>query len=428
MSKEASAVGSDRPSKVLVVEDSITFSGILKRSIQDKLDVEVVVCPDYAQAKECLERSAGEFFMALLDIVLPDAPNGEVVDMVVASGIPSVVFTGEISDALRSSMWAKRIIDFVPKGNFDDIQHVVTVVDRLRKNIFKKVLVVDDSSTSRSLCRELLQAYNYEVVEAANGRDALSLVKNGDVDLVISDCYMPKMDGPAFVKEVRRSYSKAKLPIIGFSGSGGASTSAEFLKSGANDFITKPFVPEEFYCRVSNTVDTAEYIKTITSITDNDSLTGLYTLNSFYKYGEKLFAQQKRSQSSLVSVLIDIDGIGELNDKYGPLIGDDIIRQVGGILRNRFRMGDVVSRYGADVFCILCADMKLEHVDNVFHELADKIAATRFVDDNDDVRVTVSIGINTQVKESLEKMVLEARKVLLEAKSNGPGSVFSNHV
>lgn len=423
MSEDMIVADKGRPTKLLIVEDSITFAGILKRSILAKLDVEVVLCRDYSSTRDLLKGNSEDFFAALLDIVLPDAPNGEIVDLVVSEDIPSVVFTGEISDDLRDSMWAKRIVDYVPKVNFDDIEHVVSLVDRLRKNIFKTVLVVDDSSTSRSLCRELLEVFNFQVLEAANGKEALEIINSTEIHLLIVDYYMPVMEGPTLVKEIRKEYSKAVLPVIGFSSAGGASTSADFLKSGANDYISKPFVPEEFYCRVTNTVDTAEYIKTIKNISDNDSLTGIYTRSALFKYGEKLFAQQKRSESTLVAVMIDIDNIKALNDRYGQIVGDEIISHIASLLRKRFRKGDVVSRYGGDVFCVLCADMKLQFVESVFKELVENISSEPIVIGEHSIDVTVSIGVHTQLEDNLETMISGAEKMLRQAKGKGASSI-----
>lgn len=186
MSQESNSPGVTRPSKVLIVEDSITFAGILKRSILAKLNVEIMLFGDYASAKEYLEHSSDEFFVALLDIVLPDAPNGEIIDLVVSYNIPSIVFTGEISEELRSTMWSKRIVDYVQKVNFDDIQHVVGLVDRLKKNISRKAVIVDESDETRALFRDFLLVNNFQILEASNGNEALELVNNEKVHLVIN--------------------------------------------------------------------------------------------------------------------------------------------------------------------------------------------------------------------------------------------------
>ncbi len=216
MSPENRSSGATRPSKVLIVEDSITFAGILKRSILAKLDVEIMLFSDYASAAEYLKNTTDDFFVALLDIVLPDAPNGEVIDLVVSYNIPSIVFTGEISEELRATMWSKRIVDYVQKVNFDDIQHVVNLVDRLRKNISRKAVVVDESSTTRELCRDLLLVNNFQVLEASDGNEALELINSEDVHLVITGDQMSVMDGPTTIKEIRKNHSKVNLPIIGF--------------------------------------------------------------------------------------------------------------------------------------------------------------------------------------------------------------------
>lgn len=409
-----------RPGKVLIVEDSMTFAGILKRSIKTVLDLEAEVFVTYDDAKEYLDNNECVFFAALLDINLPDAPNGEIVDLVVSKNIPSIVFTGELSDDLRDRMWAKRIVDYVPKENIGNIEHVVNLVHRLEKNIYTKVLVVDDSSTSRRLCRSLLDVCNFQVIEAVNGQEALDLINSDDdIKLVIADHYMPVMDGLTLVKEVRRKFSKSRLPIIGLSGVGGATTSAFFLKAGANDYIHKPFLTEEFYCRVSHNIENSEYISTIKKMSDNDYLTGIYNRRSFFRYGDKLFSQQQRSGANLIAAMIDIDNFKNCNDTYGHLLGDEVIRSVAAILAKRFRKGDVVSRYGGEEFCVLCADMNSSDVESVFDGVRQDIEDAVVAIGRHTIKITVSIGICAKVLSSLEEMIQVADRTLYEAKNSG---------
>ncbi|MBI9112893.1 diguanylate cyclase [Maridesulfovibrio ferrireducens] len=415
---------SSRPMKVLIVEDSMTFSGILKRCIKSSLNVESLVFGDYASAEEFLNNNECEFFAALLDINLPDAPNGEIVDLVVSKNIPSIVFTGELSDDLRDIMWAKRIVDYVPKENFGNIEHVINLVDRLRKNINTKVLVVDDSSTSRNLCRALLDVCNFKVIEAVNGQEGLDLVNSdNEIRLVIADHYMPIMDGLTLVKEIRRKFSKSALPIIGLSGVGGATTSAYFLKAGANDYIHKPFLVEEFYCRVSHNIENSEYISTIKEMSEIDYLTGIYNRRSFFKFGEKLFSQQQRHGATMVAAMIDIDEFKNCNDTYGHVAGDKVIKTVADLLASRFRKGDVVSRYGGDEFCLLCADMKPEEIKHVFDNVKSDIDNKAVKVGEHEIFVTVSIGVCSKMMSSLDEMVLVADKMLYDAKDSGRNQV-----
>ncbi|WP_432737510.1 diguanylate cyclase [Maridesulfovibrio sp. FT414] len=416
-----------QPLKVLIVEDSLTFSGILKRRIGESLDIESNVFGSYAEAEKYLENAHCEFFAALLDLNLPDAPNGEIVDLVVSHNIPSIVFTGEVSDDLRDIMWAKRIVDYVPKENLSNIDHVVSLVDRLRKNISTKVLIVDDSSTSRHLCRSLLEVWNFEVVEAKHGREALTIIKNDEnVSLVIVDHYMPEMDGLTLVKELRRKYSKSRLPIIGLSGVGGATTSAYFLKAGANDYIHKPFLTEEFYCRVTHNIENAEYISMIKSLSDRDYLTGIFNRRSFFQYGEKLFEQQRRTGSNLAVAMIDIDHFKSCNDTYGHNVGDEVIQKVARSLSKRFRKSDIVCRYGGEEFCILCTGIDLCAAGSIFESIRSEIEQSTIYVGKKEIEITVSIGLCCTQSESLAEMISIADDMLYKAKKGGRNLVCSS--
>jgi diguanylate cyclase (GGDEF)-like protein len=409
-----------RPMKVLIVEDSLTFSGILKRRVNEALDIKAEVFRCYADAKDYLEDAHCEFFAALLDLNLPDAPNGEIVDLVVSHNIPSIVFTGEVSDDLRDIMWAKRIVDYVPKENLGNIDHVIGLVDRLRRNISTRVLIVDDSSTSRNLCRSLLEVWNFEVLDAKDGLEGLKVVKdNDDLSLVIVDHYMPGMDGLTLVKELRRTFSKSRLPIIGLSGVGGATTSAYFLKAGANDYIHKPFLTEEFYCRVTHNIENAEYIKMIKTLSDRDYLTGIYNRRSFFQYGEKLFAQQRRAGSEMLVAMIDIDNFKACNDTYGHDVGDEVIQKVARSLAKRFRKSDLVCRYGGEEFCILCADVNLAEVGGVFDVIRSEIESTPIYVGKKEISITVSIGLCGRQCDSLSEMISIADDMLYKAKKGG---------
>ena len=413
------------PAKVLIVEDSLTFAGILQRKVSETLDLESEVFKCYSDAAKYLESSECEFFSALLDLNLPDAPNGEIVDLVVSHNIPPIVFTGEISDDLRDRMWAKRIVDYVPKENLGNIDHVMGLVDRLKKNISTRVLVVDDSSTSRNLCRNLLEVWNFEVLEARDGLEALNVIREETkpISLVIADHYMPNMDGLTLVKELRRNFSKSRLPIIGLSGVGGATTSAYFLKAGANDYIHKPFLTEEFYCRVTHNIENAEYISMIKTLSDRDYLTGIFNRRSFFQYGEKMFAQQRRAESKMVVAMIDIDHFKSCNDNHGHDGGDEVIRKVARFLAKSFRKSDIVCRYGGEEFCLLCSDTELEGVVKAFDRIRSEIEKTPIYVDKKEISVTVSIGICGKQLESLSDMISVADEKLYEAKNSGRNKV-----
>lgn len=246
-------------SKVLIIEDSRSFSGIVQRAIQDAHSYKVDIAHNFAEAEELLKNSNGSYFVSVVDLNLPDAPNGEAVDLVKAYSIPSIVFTGTSDTSLKEDLWSKGIADYAHKSGVHSIDYIVGMVKRIRNNQDTKVLVVDDSSVSRNTMKKLLILHNYQVVIAKSGEEALEILSNEpDVRLSIIDCFMDGMDGFQLTRKIRETFSADVMEIIGISSQGSQNLSAQFIKSGANDFFVKPFVPEEFLCRVNNCADRLE--------------------------------------------------------------------------------------------------------------------------------------------------------------------------
>jgi len=102
-----------------------------------------------------------------------------------------------------------------------------------------KVLIVDDSTVMRKIViKALMEAGHTDIVEAADGKEALS--KAGDVDVVFTDWNMPVMDGLTFVKEFRKG---SQVPVVMITTEGGQKEVLEAMKAGVNDYIVKPFTP-----------------------------------------------------------------------------------------------------------------------------------------------------------------------------------------
>ena len=119
---------------VLIVEDSSTFSTLLQRRISQRLGMKTLVASSLAETRQLLEEQFDRISVALLDLNLPDAPDGEVIAPVMAYGIPSIVFTGTYSDQLRESLLARHIVDYVLKESTEDINYLIQLIDRLQKN------------------------------------------------------------------------------------------------------------------------------------------------------------------------------------------------------------------------------------------------------------------------------------------------------
>ena len=116
--------------KILIVEDNKALSKLIVKKMEAHLDFDVDVAHTFKDALEFAEKNKN-YFLALLDLNLPDAPNGEVVDMILEHKIPSIVLTGSMEPEIRAKIIQKNIIDYVYKGNIDDVNYIFTLIERL---------------------------------------------------------------------------------------------------------------------------------------------------------------------------------------------------------------------------------------------------------------------------------------------------------
>jgi two-component system chemotaxis response regulator CheY len=115
-----------------------------------------------------------------------------------------------------------------------------------------KILVVDDAAFMRMRCSKLLTDNGYEVVEAENGLDAIAKYKETKPDAVLLDITMPEMDGLTALKEIRKVDPEAKVAMV--TAMGQQSMIMDAIKSGAKDFVVKPFQPDRVLAAVKKLV------------------------------------------------------------------------------------------------------------------------------------------------------------------------------
>lgn len=111
-------------------------------------------------------------------------------------------------------------------------------------NLNLRFLVVDDMSTMRRIVKTILKDMGYEnVMEAEDGQDALSKLRSGKFDFVISDWNMPNMDGLEMLKNIRADESMASLPVLLITAEAKRENIIQAAQAGANGYIVKPFTP-----------------------------------------------------------------------------------------------------------------------------------------------------------------------------------------
>lgn len=405
--------------RILVVEDSKSVSGFLCRRIEENLHFQPTAAYSLAQAQSILEEDPG-FFVAVLDLNLPDAPDGEIVDRVLAEKIPAIILTASFEERMREEILKKNIVDYVLKDSPGSLDHVMYLIQRIYRNQGVRILLVDDSRFFRSYCRGLLEAHKFQVLEAENGEQGLEVLdQNPGVSLVITDYNMPVMDGFEFVTRIRERFARNEIGIIGLSAQGSGTVSARFLKSGANDFLQKPFAAEEFNARVSQNIELMEFIDELRDIAVRDPLTRLYNRRYYFNAGESLLIESVEKGVPVTVAMLDIDHFKDVNDRYGHDAGDAVLVRFAEHLSMSFGRPHIVSRFGGEEFSVFVYGIGGERAFRLFDDFRRLVENAELRYGEDSIEIKVSIGLYSAQGGSLADMIREADQRLYRAKQNG---------
>lgn len=409
--------------RILIVEDNKTLAKLISKKIEAALDFKVDVAYSLSEAKLFLKMY--KYFITLLDINLPDAPNGEIVDYILKTGNRAIVLSANIDKEFRQTILKKNILDYVNKGGVNDINYIINTITRLQKNENHTVLVVDDSMVFRKQMQNILENMFFKVISVAHGEEALNILNSRtDINLVLTDYHMPVMDGLELTYEIRKEHSKNDLAILAVSSNKDNEVNALFLKTGANDFITKPFSKEEFSCRINNTIEALENIQILTNHANRDYLTGLYNRRYFFDTMSEYKDEIADGGEKFAVAMIDIDHFKQINDTYGHEIGDKIIVALSEILRTSTSHRDIVARFGGEEFCIVLKNINRYSALDIFERIRQEIEHFSFSIDKDKfVKFTISIGAVVHAGEELEETINNADMMLYKAKNSGRNQV-----
>lgn len=412
--------------RILIVEDNKTLAKLLAKKIELSLKYEVDVAYKLSEAKLFLKKYT--YFITLLDINLPDAPNGEIVDYVLSKGNHVIVLSANIDKEFRKKMLQKNIIDYVNKSGVDDINYIIQTIGRLEKNQKHKVLLVDDSMVFRKTMKNMLENLFYKVITVAHGEEAIGMLNtHPDFSMVITDYNMPVMNGLELTNEIRKDYNKSELCIIAISSNDNEEVNALFLKQGANDFIKKPFSKEEFSCRINNSIEALENIQFITNHANRDFLTGLYNRRYFFANMQEYIEDTKESGEQFAVAMIDIDNFKYINDTYGHDVGDKIITSVSEILRINTSYRDIVARFGGEEFCVALKNINKYSALDILERLRQEVQKFNFnIDATNHIKLTISVGAAVHNDDTLDETINQADMMLHNAKQNGKNQIIFN--
>lgn len=215
-----------------------------------------------------------------------------------------------------------------------------------------KILLVDDDQSILEILTDLMAIFGHDYVTAQNGMEAIEKLKHNFFDIVLTDMIMPDIDGMELLKHIKKNYPNIKVMVV--TGYERAFTYTDVIRAGASDFISKPFNTDELEAKINRLVREIELMSQLELLSISDGLTGLYNRRHF---DAKIFEEARRAHRQshdLFLAVIDVDNLKKMNDKYGHLAGDKLLKSVGDIIKHCIRENvDWPFRYGGDEFCVI---------------------------------------------------------------------------
>ena len=236
----------------------------------------------------------------------------------------------------------------------------------------KQILIVEDNEINRMLLGEILSA-DYQVVEAENGLEALSVLKErGDViSLILLDITMPVMDGYTFLSIVKKDPVFSSIPVIVTTQSDSESDEVAALSHGASDFVAKPYKPQIILHRVASIINLRENAAMVNQL-KYDRLTGLYSKEFFFqKVKEELARHPEREYDIICS---DIENFKLVNDVFGLPAGDRLLREVADFYQSQVGDKGICGHFNGDQFAILM-ERRCKYTDEMFMEATARVNA-----------------------------------------------------
>lgn len=408
---------------ILVVEDSPLVLKILEHLFRQEPQLQPVFCASLGEAQVMLETSSGLFFAAIVDLNLPDAPHGEIVDLVMQFDLPCIVLTGSYNEQRRDELLLKGVVDYVLKESQHSYEYAFRLLHRLDSNSQVKILVAEDSEATRHFIRRVLTPHLYQIIDARDGDEALRILQEQpDIDLFLVDHSMPGLSGFELVKLLRQKMKRHELIILGLSADSKGSLSALFIKHGADDFLRKPFCPEELNCRVMSTLERRDMLRALKQAALFDSLTGLYNRRAFYDQGVQLFRQAQRGGQALSVAMLDLDFFKTINDEHGHASGDTALIGFARCLREALP-DTLLGRLGGEEFALV-SHQDAATLSATLDQLRTTCAALKYA--NGAPPLSFSAGVYHGAPEDLESLLHQADMRLYQAKRSGRGRTCYN--
>jgi diguanylate cyclase (GGDEF)-like protein len=299
------------------------------------------------------------------------------------------------------------------------------------------VLLVEDDPISRKILKNILLKEGFDVTTVENGRIAIELFKNRFFPIVLSDWLMPEMEGPDLCRAIRRLKSEGYVYIVLLTAKDAKADIISGLNAGADDYLTKPAHRDELIARIKNGLRILELERSLKEANEEirilsitDTLTGAYNRGYLNQRLPQEIKRSIRYRHPLSLILSDIDHFKKVNDQYGHLAGDHVLKEFVRCIQESIRdQIDWAARYGGEEFLVVLPETDFNGAMLLAERLRETCSQHVITVQDQPISITASFGVTGLASEmpqsniSVEILLQQCDDRLYQAKNQGRNRV-----
>jgi two-component system cell cycle response regulator len=297
-----------------------------------------------------------------------------------------------------------------------------------------RVLAAEDNPVIQTVLQTMLTWWGYQPVVARDGLEAWEILQQDDAPhLALVDWMMPGLDGVELCRRVRATGREPYTYILLLTARTESQDLVEGMNAGADDYLTKPFNAHELRARLragTRIIQLQEQLlqarEALRHQAMHDGLTGLLNHAAILEALDNELARAGREDQPLSLMIADLDRFKQINDTYGHLVGDIVLREAARRMKASIRRYDSIGRYGGEEFLIVLAGCEGESARTQAERIREAISSEPFAVGDSSVLVTCSIGVSSRDRNDPvdgASLMREADQALYLAKKSGRNRV-----